>query len=136
MPRLTDEEREQRRKKVQQEALEAVATRGQFNFRLDGEDIKRLYELAGSRQKPVSAMVREWVLERLESELSGGQCPAPAWAKLLEKRINHTETIFLLAVCATSASNQTSSPLREKLLQHLNQHGDVDALQEMRELLI
>ena len=136
MPRLTDEEREKRRQKVQQEALEAVAARGQFNFRLDAKDIKRLYQLAGSRQRPVSAMVREWVLERLELELSGGEPAVPSWAKHLEQQMNHTETIFLLALCASSTSTPASSQIREKLLQHLKQHGDVDAMQELRELLI
>jgi len=89
MPKLTDKEREQRRKKLQTEALETVAARGQFNFRLDGEDIKRLYELAGHRQQPVSTMVREWVLERLQMEETG-KYPTPPWAQALEQRLTHT----------------------------------------------
>jgi predicted HicB family RNase H-like nuclease len=58
------------RKKVQEEALELVAVRGQFNFRLEGKDIKRLYKLAGKQQRPVGTLVREWVLERLKKEES------------------------------------------------------------------
>lgn len=88
MPRLTDKEREARRKKVQMEALESIASRGQFNFRLNGDDIKRLYELADRRQKPVSAMVREWVLERLVME-EKGKYAAPIWAQELEQRITN-----------------------------------------------
>ena len=88
MPKLTDKEREQRRKKVQEEALEAVAARGLFNFRIDGPDIKRLYELAGYRQQPVSAMVREWVLERLAAE-ENNKISAPLWAQALEDRLIH-----------------------------------------------
>jgi hypothetical protein len=59
MPKLTPAELEKRRKQMQEQALESVAASGQFNFRLDGDDIKRLYQLAGNRQKPVSTMVRE-----------------------------------------------------------------------------
>ncbi len=88
MPKLTDKEREQRRKKLQEEALETVAARGQFNFRLDGQDIKRLYELAGYRKLPVSAMVRDWVLERLSIEESS-KFSTPLWAQELEQRLIH-----------------------------------------------
>lgn len=93
MPRLTDEEREQRRRRLQEEALESVAARGQFNFRLDGKDIKRLYALAGKRQKAVSAIVREWVLERLELEETNNYS-GPAWAQELKKQLQHIEALI------------------------------------------
>jgi len=89
MPKLTDKEREQRRRKMQEEALESVAARGQFNFRLEGQYIKRLYELAGRRRQPVSAMVREWVLERLAVE-ENNKYSVPLWAQELEQRLVHT----------------------------------------------
>lgn len=86
MPKLSDKQREQRRKKLQDEALSAVAARGQFNFRLDGNDIKRLYALSDQRQKPVSAMVREWVLERLVME-ENGKYATPPWVQELEQQL-------------------------------------------------
>lgn len=86
MPTLNDKERQQRRKKVQAEAIDLIASRGQFNFRLSSADIKRLYELAGRRQKPVSTMVREWVLERLSLE-ENGKYSTPLWVQGLEQRL-------------------------------------------------
>ena len=88
MPKLTDKERQKRRKELQENALQSVMARGQFNFRLDGEDIKRLYELAGRRQKPVSVLVRQWVLERLEKEETNKNS-TPLWAQEFEERLIH-----------------------------------------------
>ena len=88
MAKLTNTEREQRRKKIQEEALQSVVDRGQFNFRLDGKDIQRLHEIAGQRNKPVSSMVREWVLERLEIE-ENNKYSAPLWVQELEERLTN-----------------------------------------------
>ena len=68
MPGTKEEEIEKRRNRVRQAAMDSIASRGQFNFRLDGNDIKRLYVLAKKTKRPVSSMVREWVLDRLEKE--------------------------------------------------------------------
>ncbi len=130
MPRLTDEERQKRRQKMQEEALQAVAARGQFNFRLDGEDIRRLYELAGKRSRPVSAMVREWVLERLEME-EHSKCPTPLWAEALGQRLAHTEAYLLIALCM----DQNRESLKKKLRDHLHQHFDLEGDEELRALL-
>lgn len=126
MTKLTDKEREQRRKKIQEEALESVAARGQFNFRLDGSDIKRLYELAGKRQKPVSAMVREWVLERLSVE-EKGKYPAPAWAQQLEQRLANSEVLIALAALGSSQapySKETRAKIRDQILKHCSAATD------------
>lgn len=120
MPKLTDEEREKRRQKVQKEALEAVAERGQFNFRLDGSDIKRLYKLAGQRQMPVSAMVREWVLERLQTEESNTTV-APLWAQQLEERLKHTEVLIAVALASQEHfDDDLKCKVREHILNHCN----------------
>lgn len=97
MARLSDKEREKRRKKVQEDALESVIARGQFNFRLEGTDIKRLYELAGKRQQAVSSMVRQWVLERLEVEETN-KYSIPLWAQDFEQRLTHTISKLLKQV--------------------------------------
>lgn len=133
MPRLTAEEREARRRKVQDEALEAVAARGQFNFRLDGSDIKRLYELAGMRKRPVSAMVREWVLERLELE-EGGKTQSPPWVQSLENRLSHTEVLITL-LALRAPTNQFDDDIRGKLKEHVMRHCNVEADDELRALL-
>lgn len=93
MARLTDQEHKQRRKKIQEEALSLVAARGQFNFRLDARSIRRLYKLAGNREKPVSTMVREWVLERLQMEETS-QYPTPPWAQELKQQLTHIESLI------------------------------------------
>jgi len=135
MPKLTMEEREQRRKKVQDEALEAVAARGQFNFRVDGDAIKRLYALAGARQMPVSTLVREWVLERLETEETNKH-PAPVWARALEDRLAHTEAYMLLALSSFGeAEDQQREALRCKIRDHARQHLAADLDEDLRSLL-
>lgn len=112
MPKLTPKELELRRKKLQEDALESVAARGQFNFRLDGTDIKRLYELAGNRQKPVSAMVREWVIERLAEE-EANTTDAPAWAQLLQEHLLTTEACVI--TMALSGGQNTEIDPRTRL---------------------
>jgi hypothetical protein len=122
MPALTDEQRAQRRVKLQNEALESVAARGQFNFRLDGKDIKRLHALAGKRKKAVTAMVREWVLQRLEIEETAKHL-APPWAKELEQRLSHTEAFVLLALSSLgSSSAKHDKQIKSKLRNHMKQH--------------
>jgi hypothetical protein len=133
MPRLTDKQREERRKKLQQEALESVAERGQFNFRLDGQDIKRLYELAGRRQKPVSAMVREWVLERLHEEETS-KYPTPPWAQELQHRVAHTEILMAL-LTLENVRGAKHSAMQNKLREHIVRHCDFTNDQELRDLL-
>jgi hypothetical protein len=133
MPRLTDKEREQRRRKLQEEALESVAARGQFNFRLEGKDIKRLYELAGTRKKPVSALVREWVLERLESE-EANKCHAPIWAQELDQRLAHIEVLALVALGANQGPD--GDAIRCKLRDHVLQHCRVEGDDELHRLLV
>jgi hypothetical protein len=70
MPKLTPAELEKRRKKLQEEALESVASRGQVKLSFDGDDIKSLYKQAGNKRKPVGIMMRDWILERLSAEES------------------------------------------------------------------
>jgi hypothetical protein len=66
MSKMTPEERQRRRDRVATEALESVAKSEQFNFRMDADTIKRLYAVAAEQRKPVGALVREWVLEKIE----------------------------------------------------------------------
>lgn len=130
MPKLTPKELEIRRKKLQDEALDSVAARGQFNFRLDGTDIKRLYELAGNRQKPVSAMVREWVIERLAAE-EANTTAAPVWAQLLQEHLLTTEAC-VITMALSGAQNMEIDPrtrldlIRKKLSS--KQSSDIESL--------
>jgi len=97
VPGIKSDEIEKRRNRVREAALESIASRGQFNFRLDGADIKRLYALAKKNKRPVTSMVREWVLDRLEKE-EGKKITAPAWARSLEQRIVELEQTIMSLV--------------------------------------
>jgi hypothetical protein len=132
MAKLTEKERNQRRKKIQDEALESVAARGQFNFRLEGSDIKRLYELAGKRKIPVSAMVREWVLDRLQTEETN-KLPAPLWAKEIVQRLSHTETFAALSLLRSTYAGGDKAVSR-KLRDYVRQHCNIETDEELREL--
>lgn len=68
MAKISPEERQRRRDRVAAEALESVAKSEQFNFRVDAETIKQLYAIAGEQRKPVGALVREWIVDRLHQE--------------------------------------------------------------------
>ena len=66
------EQLERLKAQTKKQAREEVAKREIFHFRIDTESILELYKLAEKRRKPVGAMVREWVLERLGHEKGGG----------------------------------------------------------------
>lgn len=80
MSKMTSEERQKRRNRVAAEALESVAKSEQFNFRMDSDTIKRLYEMAAEQHKPVGALVRDWVVERLNHEQK-----APSSADIMQE---------------------------------------------------
>jgi predicted DNA-binding protein len=80
MSKMSPEERQRRRSKVATEALESVAKSEQFNFRMEAETIKRLYKRAELQGKPVGALVREWVIEKLDE-----QDKAPSSEDLLQE---------------------------------------------------
>lgn len=54
--------------KTQQEARARIAKRGVMRFRCTENDILRLNEFAAQNGLPVGAMMRQWVLERLQVE--------------------------------------------------------------------
>ncbi len=57
--------------KTQEEARARLAKRGVMRFRCTENDILRLNEFAAQNGVPVGAMMRKWVLERLEQEEDG-----------------------------------------------------------------
>lgn len=66
------EELKNRIKKTQEEARARLAKRGVMRFRCSENDILRLNEFAYHNEIPVGTMIRKWVLERLEQEVSQG----------------------------------------------------------------
>lgn len=70
MAKLSQKQLESRKAEMSARARASVAKTEVMQFRLDAESIQQLYELAVTLKKPVGAMVREWVLERLQAEIS------------------------------------------------------------------
>ncbi|MBS2005592.1 MAG: hypothetical protein JST01_01035 [Cyanobacteria bacterium SZAS TMP-1] len=71
---MSPDERQKRRQKVASAAIESVSKTEQFNFRMEAATIKRLYKRAEAEGKPVGALVREWVTEKLDE---GERAPSP-----------------------------------------------------------
>jgi hypothetical protein len=63
---MTEAELDERRRRMQQEALRRLAKSKQLNIRISEKSILSLHAIAGSQRKPVGAMVREWIMERIE----------------------------------------------------------------------
>ena len=68
MAKLTDEELKKREAKLFAKARSEISKTGIMQFRLDPENIGVLYDIAARKRVRVSAMLRDWVLERLQSE--------------------------------------------------------------------
>jgi predicted DNA binding CopG/RHH family protein len=68
MSKLTEKQINERRKRMQKEALQSVAKTEQLNIRIDEDNIRRLYSLGAKKNLPVGTMVREWITERLKLE--------------------------------------------------------------------
>jgi hypothetical protein len=63
--KIRSPELQMRINRTKEEARADIAKRGTMHFRIDERDVMRIYEKAESLNKAPSAMVREWVLERL-----------------------------------------------------------------------
>lgn len=72
MPK-TKEELAKRKSQMTARARAEVAKTEIVQFRVDAEIIQRLYAQAAKLKIPVGAMVRQWVVEQLSSEESGGR---------------------------------------------------------------
>jgi hypothetical protein len=58
-------------KKIRKEAIDRIAKTEQLQIRLDATLWDCLFKLATRRRQPVSAMVREWIIERANAEAGG-----------------------------------------------------------------
>jgi hypothetical protein len=68
LPRMTKGKLAKRKVNMAARAKTRVAKTEIVQFRLDADNITRLYEFATELKKPVGTMVREWVLERMAAE--------------------------------------------------------------------
>src|ERR1700733_14196359 len=106
MTKMSPEERRKRRNKVASEALESVAKSEQFNFRVDADTIRRLYGIAGEQRKPVGALVREWILDRLQQE-QASPSPGELMKEIHEFR---RETVACLRALSQNFAAAHTSP--------------------------
>lgn len=115
MGKLSKEEVAARRQQMQTEALKSVAKTEQLNIRIDQESIVRLYEIARKNGKPVGTMVREWILDRIEAEVSSGD-PINKLSELvlgLQARIERFECLMLDEQVIVQG-NDASKTMRER----------------------
>ena len=71
MPRLTQEEIAARRKELVKEATTTWAKTESLNLRIDEETLLKVHALAAKANKPVGALVRDWIVERVSLESQG-----------------------------------------------------------------
>jgi hypothetical protein len=83
MSKMTKKELQQRMTKLKLSARAQLAKTEVMHFRLDADSIEKLYAMAGKKRKPVGALVREWVLERLQTE-SGEKSKSAMAVSLIE----------------------------------------------------
>jgi hypothetical protein len=77
MPKLSKEELTKRKAEMVARARSEVAKTEVVQFRLDAPNIEKLYSYAATNKVALSALVREWVLDRLEQETTE-QLASPA----------------------------------------------------------
>jgi|SRR5579883_1322021 len=74
--------------KIRKDALERIAKTQQLQIRLDPELWDALLLLAGKRREPVSAMVREWIKEKLSAEADQPHAATKSQLDAIEKKID------------------------------------------------
>ncbi len=77
MGRMTKQELQKRKAELKRMVHADIVRREVMQFRLEPENIERLYQIAVKKRKPVGTMIREWVTDRITTELS------PAKAEVL-----------------------------------------------------
>ena len=74
-------------KKLQEEARQRILRRGKLEFRVEPELMSAVLDLAKERKLPVGPMIRQWVRERLEQEIS--RSPGPrSQLDIIEQKID------------------------------------------------
>lgn len=90
MAKLTNQQIAVRRKRMQAEALKSIAKTEQLNIRIDQKSIIRLYDAAARHKKPVGAMIREWIIDCLNSDEQTNQVESTVEMDKLVSVLNQT----------------------------------------------
>jgi hypothetical protein len=91
MTKLSKEELKERMTNLKAKARAEVSKTEVMHFRVDPQNIEQLYVIAGQKKKPVGAMVREWVLERIQLELSSTKSQQPISLTDMNSRLEAVE---------------------------------------------
>ena len=107
MARMTKEELARRKSEMTARARAEVAKTEIVQFRIDADNISKLYEHAARVKMPIGAMVRKWVMDRLEVEEKGEQTHLPQTyldcLVSLQMRLNTVEEVLINEKVAESA---------------------------------
>ena len=68
MSKMTKEELKRRKAELKKIAHAEIIKREVMQFRLEPENIEKLYRIAAQKRKPVGTLVREWMIERINTE--------------------------------------------------------------------
>ncbi len=71
MPKLTDKQLQQRKVEMAARSRAAVAKKELVQFRLEADQIVKLFEIAAKNETHMGTMLRQWVNERIASEETG-----------------------------------------------------------------
>ncbi len=78
MARISKEELQKRKAELSKLARQELAKTEVMRFRLEPNNILKLCELAEQRCQHVGTMVRQWVLERMQTEMNPDDKTTPA----------------------------------------------------------
>lgn len=102
--------------------LELIVERGLCQFRLDGHSIRKIYGLAELKQKKVSVLLRQWVLEGLERE-EANEPAKPNWAREYDLRIQNAELLMLMTLSnAGFTGKPEDKTIRDQIRNHISQY--------------
>jgi hypothetical protein len=105
MPKMTKEELAKRKREMTDRARAEVAKTEIVQFRADAEVVQKLYAHAARLRMPVGAMVRQWVMNQLSAEESGGRNDIAS----IHARLDRFEKILLNEKVGPSRRSSTTS---------------------------
>ncbi len=68
MSKMTKEELKKRKAELKKIVHAEIIKREVMQFRLEPENIDRLYRIAAQKRKPAGTLVREWIIDRIDDE--------------------------------------------------------------------
>jgi hypothetical protein len=67
---MNRDELQKRKDELKQIVHADIVRREVMQFRLEPDNIEKLYRIAANKRKPVGTLVREWITDRINSELN------------------------------------------------------------------